>query len=463
MKPFVEGRHESLAGIYAFFEMVTQNAVTEAARGVLAMPIKAHWGPINEFIELRSYPDAKQYFGTGLTAGLLQLAFWGSPLAVKVYRIATQEAKVAQLDLTSIVIKALYPGDRGNDFKITIRPYLDDPTKTELLVVEGATILQSIPFATIDELVEKASDGYYIRVEKVSDVIPEAISSRALSGGNSGATVTAEDYSAFFKAAEAESFNRIALDGVKDAGIKQMLIQFVKDQRALGKLIRGTVGGMTATAIDYYPIENVYQKAFKDGIEYSPEDVAIYASASLGSCPLNRSRALQITPFDEIQKLSNVDMQRLVDEGNLLFTQEGRTVRFSTPVNTMTTIKNFDEWYKMGDGADEVAVIKTLQKSKIVEANDYIAEVQDTFFKRFASYANTIARRRAAAQLFKDEVLIVMENDEVIEAGTSECIPRAEYHGENPTKNAYKDEAFFDSNYQIVDAMEKIYLRNRVA
>lgn len=463
VKAYVEGRHEVEVGIYTFFEMVVKNAVAEGQRGVLAIPIKADWGPVKQFVELTDYVSAKETFGTGQTAHLLQLAFWGVPVVVKAYRMATANAKKATLTLDTIKITALYEGTRANDFQVIIRPLLADPAQKELLLVEKAIVLESFSFATVDELVEKAMSSYFIRIEKTTDMLPADVNGQVLSGGLSGEAVTALEYAEFLKAAEAEEFNWIVTDGVQDTAIKQMFIQFVKDYRPVGKLVKTAVGGMDATAIDYYAVTNVIQWTIKEGVTYTPEQVAIYVAAAASSCPLDQSLADRVTPFDKVQKLSKPDTQKKIKEGNLILNQEGRTVRFNTPVNTCTSLKNFDALIKMGDGADEDAVIRTVGKIKIIEAFDYIAEAEEMIFKRFINKANSQGRRLSIAQQIKDDLLIPLEKREVLDLGMSNCYPDPAYHGPEPIKNAYKDEAYFITEFLILDAAEKIYNINKAS
>lgn len=461
VRAYVEGRHEVQTGIYTFFEMVVKNAVAEGQRGIVAMPIKAEWGPAKKFVELPDYPSAKEVFGTGQTAKLLQLAFWGNPVSVKAYRLATKDAKKAELTLDSIKITALYEGTRANGFQVTIRPYLADPTRKEFLLTEGPILLESYVFTDADELVEKANDSYFIRIEKTADDTPEDVNGQALAGGNSGEGVTTLEYAEFLKAAEAEEFNWIVNDGVKDAAIKQMFIQFTKDYRPAGKLVKTAVGGLDALDIDYYAVTNVPQWGEKDGIRYTPEEVAIYVAAAAAACPLNESLAAKVTPFDRVQKLSIPDTNKMIKEGNLILYQDGQVVRFNTPVNTCTSLKNFDSLIKMGDDADEDAVIRTVGKIKIIEAFDYIAEAEEMIFKRFISKPNSNARRLAVAQMIKEDLLEPLEVEEVLERGTTDCYPDTRYHGVKPSRNAYKDEAYFITEFLVLDAAEKIYNVNK--
>ncbi|EOV9528860.1 phage tail sheath N-terminal beta-sandwich domain-containing protein [Bacillus cytotoxicus] len=461
-KPFKEGRNEIESGFYSFTELVVQGAINKNARGVLMMPIKADWGPENTVVELNSKEEAKATF-VGQNADLLELVFAAPLKQLKVVRLATDEAKRSALSLESIKIEAVHTGARGNNFKVTIRPKLGDDTAKHFILTENNIELERITFTTVDELIAKSKDSLYVSISKVDgEKTVENINSVPLTGGVSGEAVKVEDYVEFFGLAKEEDFNAIVLDGVKDKAVKAMLTQFVQTSRASGKLITGYTGGEDARGIDYYAITNNIQKAGNNDREYSAEEVAVYTAAALISCPLNESMTQKETPFTWVEKLGVEETKRRLAEGNLLFFQEGKTVRFNTAVNTMTTMKNLDEAVGISKEADEKAAIRTLQKVKVVAAIDYITVAEEKIFSKYMSKANTQARRLAAAQAIKDELLEKLAESEVIETGTYNCYedPR---HTEDTGKTVYKDEAYFVTEYVVVDAIEKVYNKNKVA
>lgn len=461
-KTFKEGRNEIESGFYSFTELIVKGAINKNARGVLMMPVKADWGPENIVVTLDSPEDVKANF-IGQTSHLLELAFKAPLQQLKAVRLATKDAKKASLSLESIKIEAIYTGVRGNNFKVTIRPKLGEENAKQFILVENNTELERITFTTKDELIARSRDSLYVSISKIDEMkIVENVNSVPLTGGASGEAVKIEDYVEFFGLAKEEDFNAIVLDGVKDKEVKTMLTQFVQTSRAGGKLISGNTGGEEAKEIDYYAITNNIQKASIYEREYSAEEVAVYAAAALISCPLNESMTQKETPFTSVEKLSVQETKRRLAEGNLLFFQEGKAVRFNTAVNTMTTIKNIDEAVGISKEADEKAAIRTLQKVKVVNAIDYITNAEEKIFNRFMSKANTQARRLAAAQSVKDELLQQLAENEVIEVGTYNCYedPR---HTEDTGKAVYKDEAYFITEYFVIDAIEKVYNKNKVA
>ena len=183
-------------------------------------------------------------------------------------------------------------------------------------------------------------------------------------------------------------------------------------------------------------------------------------AAALLSCPLNESVAQKATPFTWVEKLSVEETKGRIATGNIVFFQEGKKVRFNTPVNTMTTLKNLDAVIGMSEESDPAATIRTLQKVKVVLGIDYITNAQEVIFNRYISKANTQAKRIAAAQAIKDELLERLAQEEVIELGSFNCYedPR---HTQDLGKPVYKDEAFFITEYTIVDAIEKVYNKTR--
>ncbi|PFW61549.1 phage tail sheath N-terminal beta-sandwich domain-containing protein [Bacillus sp. AFS075034] len=461
-KPFKEGRNEIESGFFSYTEIVVAGAINKNARGVIMMPIKADWGPKNMVVELTSADEAKEIF-VGQNADLLELAFEAPIKQLKTVRLATQDAKKAALALESMKIEALYTGKRGNNFKVTIRPKLGDDTAKQFILTENNIELERITFKTVDELIAKTKDSLYVVIIKAEgEKAVENVNSIPLTGGASGEGVKVEDYVEFFGLAKEEEFDGIVLDGVQDKATKAMLTPFVQTSRLTGKLISGFTGGEDARDIDYYAITNNIQKAAIDYRKYSAEEVAVYAAAALISCPLNESMTQKETPFTSVEKLGVDETKRRLIDGNLLFFQEGKTVRFNTAVNTMTTMKNLDEAVGIAKDADEKAAIRTLQKIKVVAAIDYITNAVEKIFARFMSKANTQARRLAAAQAIKDELLQKLAENEIIEPGDFNCYEDSR-HTESNGKTVYKDEAYFITDYRVIDAIEKVYNKSKVS
>lgn len=461
-KPFKEGRNEIESGFFSYTEIVVQNAINKNARGVLMMPIKADWGPKNVVIELDSDDEAKEIF-VGQNADLLELAFEAPIKQLKVVRLATNDAKRAALSLESMKIEAMYTGKRGNNFKVTIRPKLGDDTVKQFILTENNVELERITFTTVDDLIAKSKDSLYVVISKVDgEKAVENVNNIPLTGGASGEGVKVEDYVEFFGLAKEEEFDGIVLDGVQDKATKAMLTQFVQTSRLTGKLIRGFTGGEDARDIDYYAVINNVHYAEIGNRHYSAEEVAVYAAASFISCPLNESMTQKETPFTSVEKYGVEETKRRLSEGNLLFFQEGKTVRFNTAINTMTTMKNLDEAVGISKDADEKAAIRTLQKVKVVEVIDYITNAEDKIFSRFMSKANTQTRRLAAAQSIKDELLQKLAENEIIEPGNYNCYEDSR-NTESNGKTVYKDEAYFITEYRVIDAIEKVYNKNKVS
>ncbi|OUB89748.1 phage tail sheath N-terminal beta-sandwich domain-containing protein [Bacillus wiedmannii] len=461
-KPFKDGKHELETGFYSYAELTVKGAVDNTARGTLIMPIKADWGPENVMIELNSFDD-NPFFGQ--TAHLVDLARKTKLKTLKVMRLATASAKKATVALDTVNVTAKYAGTRGNGFKVTVRPQLGETGVKQLILTEGTNELDRVSFATIDELITKTKFSSYITISKIDGKTETTVGDAnniPLVGGNSGEVVKTENYSDFLNLAKAEVFDGITFDGITDAALKTMLVQFVQTSRVSGRLITGYTAGEGSTDIDYYGIANCVQKAKIDERLYTPQEVAVYMAAALLSCPLNESVAQKATPFTWVEKLSVEETKGRIATGNIVFFQEGKKVRFNTPVNTMTTLKNLDAVIGMSEESDPSATIRTLQKVKVVLGIDYITNAQEVIFNRYISKANTQAKRIAAAQAIKDELLERLAQEEVIELGSFNCYedPR---HTQDLGKPVYKDEAFFITEYTIVDAIEKVYNKNKVS
>ncbi|WP_290779450.1 phage tail sheath N-terminal beta-sandwich domain-containing protein [Exiguobacterium sp. UBA5002] len=473
-KAMIPGRHERQADVYVRFNIATTSGVESSARGTLLMPIRADWGPINQIVTVRSMDEAKTAFGSGQSAFLLQDAFLNSAFIredgtsvvslkeIKVYRLAASAAKEASLDLTSIKVKARYKGARGNQFAVTVRPVIGDNNKKELLLTENALQLEKLTFASNDDLVALAANSKYIRVEKVTDALPANVVAQLLTAGHSGEAVTALDYGEFLEVAKPEYANAIIHDGVSDSAIQAMFLDFVRTQRPNGQFVKTALGGLASADVNYYGAISTMQKAYKEGVEYSPAQQAVLALAAAISIPVNRSLAGHLTIFDDLEKLSDVDANQKIEEGYLLLKAEGKNVVYNAPVNSMTDFSRLDPLIGIDADADPDAALRDLQQIQTINVFDLITEEQEFVFKKyFRSQSNSPSKRDAVAEKIKQLVLepLASSNIEVIEP-VYDCVPDSRYHGEGATEQAYKTEAYFKTVFTVYGTATQIYANN---
>ncbi len=119
-----------LPGFYMAFQAAAAAAVQPGARGTVAIPVRAHWGPVRQFAEIADEAgliDAYTQEGGGGASAYtaVRLALLGGARKVLAYRLAdgSEAAAIGTLQDTAespaevLKITAKYPGERGNAFQ----------------------------------------------------------------------------------------------------------------------------------------------------------------------------------------------------------------------------------------------------------------------------------------------------------------------------------------------------------
>lgn len=127
-------------GAYINFESSGAAPVEPGDFGRVGMPIRATWGPANDFVEIVTDADRRAAFGTvagyddatvaapaaGNTSWLITEAIRGGSELVKAYRMVGAGAAAATVTIDDwvgdavLVLDALYDGTRANGFTVTV-------------------------------------------------------------------------------------------------------------------------------------------------------------------------------------------------------------------------------------------------------------------------------------------------------------------------------------------------------
>ena len=281
-----EGETKKRPGVYQRHENIGLDTLVEARDGICAIPIKASWGPLGEVVTNTSKTMLKKNYGDGeysstFTVPAAKELFNGGAVIVYTYRLGTGGKAASAEVTTGLTITAKYPGTA--DISVAVQTKLADPSKKEVLVYFGTTLVESIDFKA-----DAANEGQNLvdAVNEDSDYItaavtPEgtlpttvpavAVASGKLSGGVDP-TVQNDDYSKAFDALEPFYFNTMCLDvdDDEDMALSLLLHEYIKNAYELGKLCIGVVG--ETSAVDF---EDRLEHAagFNDNREYGNEDV----------------------------------------------------------------------------------------------------------------------------------------------------------------------------------------------
>lgn len=351
-------------GFYNRFKAAALSRIQAGKRGIVAMPVKANWGPIKQVISITTEKDLINNFGNDMsyTAYKLgRLALLGQPKELLLYRLVDGSEKLASLtlkDTTTTPVSVLkidtkYPTTR--DFCVTVRNGIVDSSKKDIILYEGATQLYvftalSGTVAEIAAAINNNQENLWISATKVADGNGTLanISSQSLTGGNNGTTaITNDKYIDAMAAFESVKFNGFALDGVTDSALQTSVKAWIERNRKNGKKIRAYLGGTTEETI----VEaNNKSKSFNyegvnyvgivggvlDGIEYTPAETACYISALGEGQDLKESLCNATTVFDNVTKnLTDDEIKSALQSGTMVLRYDDGAVVIEDDVNTL--------------------------------------------------------------------------------------------------------------------------------
>lgn len=467
-----------LPGLYLNFKAAAVETLDAGSRGVVAIPVRAHWGPVRQFVEIVSERALIDTFGTDESGGAtayttVRLALMGGARKVLAYRLADSDAAAASTTLTdtagtpAIRLDAKYPGERGNNFNVTVRPNPSDSTKKDILLYEGTKLLRTFTFA--DGSIQVAIDSVnndprnvWITATKLGDGNGQLqdVTNQAFSGGNSGiAGVTATDYTDFLAAAEGQLFSHLALDGVTDPAIHAAVKEWVARVRTEGKGVQAVLGGSAAddtaadavnkaiarsASFDHEGVINVGVGAVKDGVTYSSAQVAAYVAGLESSRALNEATTFAVTPFDDVtRRWTRAEQEEAIKNGVFLLIHDGRRVKVLRGINTLTTVR---------EGQNEA-----WKKTKTIRVIDAIAEdlTRTTEDSYIGKVPNTEEGRLALIGAYK-AYLETLAASSVIDP-VFNVYPDPDYHGPDAPNTPQPDEVYIRWEIKLVDVMEKIF------
>lgn len=458
---YLEHTSKDLSGVYTLIVAALENVVM-GARGVVAYPFTANWGPVNKLSVVlygREFDDKFNPTGsTAVTASKISThAFKGKPQKVLAYRMATLTAKKGAAALNdsgsqmSLSLETLYESDRA--FVVSIKDSLNIAGGKLLELTENGNLLFRTESKTLDDLATKINYSDYIRVKAKGTNLPANVAGVAFTGGNNGSTVTVADYSAFLDQLEADgTANAFSLDAVTDESVLTTVVTFVKRVRDEGFYVTFVRGGplawdtnLDAAGTAAFTCNHRGIVCVGNGVDgYSAADMAIFIAARVASVPLNRTLTDEVIDYVAVnKKLKPGERVTAKQNGVLIFVTDGKAVVIDEGINTLT-VPHADEVVEMG-------------KIRINNALDQIAHDLEVFGDEYKkALSNTDEARKTYAATVEETYYKGLVTMQVLQPGAS-YRPDPEYHGKAAVFHPKVDEAFFISEVWPVDSMEKIY------
>ncbi|MGE5552828.1 MAG: phage tail sheath family protein [Betaproteobacteria bacterium] len=396
-------------GFYMNFVAAALAAIKPGARGVVACPVKAEWGPVREFKEITSEAELLAAYGAkvaGTTAyDTIRMALLGGAKKVLGYRLADSNAAKGTITLQDTggtpanVLRLDTKYESARDFRVTTRTNPVDSAKQDIVLYEGTTILRTFTFASEAGGVDNAvaaingdAGNQWITATKLADGngILALITSVPLSGGNNGtAAVTNTDYANAMAAFEARQFNIFTLDGMTDSALQTSVKAWVERLREEGKGIIAVMGGSAAADADptqgnarsqtfnHEGVVNVITSAVMDGVTYSSAQVAPFIAGLIAGQALSESITYATCPFTDVSpRLTHSQVEAALLAGSLVLVHDGEKVKVEQGVNTLSSLRQGqnDQWKKIR----AIRVMDSINADLLKAASDnYIGKVNN--------------------------------------------------------------------------------------
>lgn len=460
-------------GFYLVFQAAALAAIKPGARGVVAVPVKANWGPVREFVEITRESELLAIYGEDLVEGAtayktIRMALLGGAKTVLAYRLADASAAKASITLQDTsatpvnVLTLTTKYETTRPFKVTARTNPVDNTKQDILLYDGTTLLRTFTFVKgaggVDAAVAAINNdagNLWVTATKVADGngTLAVVSGSAFSGGNNGISGVANvDYTNAMTAFEAREFNIFTLDGATDSALQTSVKAWIERIRSEGKGVIGVMGGSSAADADptqgnarsqsfnHESIVNVITSGILDGVTYISAQVAPYIAGLIAGQKLSESITYAVTPFDDVSpRLTHNQIVAALQAGSLVLVHDGEKVKVEQGINTLTSLRQDqnNQWKKIR----AIRVMDAINADLLKAASDnYIGKVNNDEDGRIAlinackQYMETLLRGR----LIERDYEVYLDPD---------------YH----PALAAPDEVYIKWEARITDTMEKVY------
>lgn len=455
-----ENNRPTIPGFYNRFKATAEKRIGTGIHGILAMPVKANWGPANKVVSIKNEKELINNFGIDNTAYKLgRLALLGQPKELLLYRLTDSTEKVASITLKDtgstdvLKIETIYPTTR--DFNVTVRANIVESDKKDLVLYEGAKQLYIFTQlgGTIEEVatfINKNVENIWLKATKLDegDGKLENIANKAITGGNDGASsITNEHYIKAMEMFEGYKVDGFCLDGITDESLHSTVKAWVQRNKAKGNNIIAFLGGKETDTIqqantkskefNFEGIVNVGTKGIYEGVKYTPAESACYIAALATGKRLKESICNEKTIFEDVEpRLSKEEVENCLEAGTLIMVKEDDEVIVVDDVNTL---KKYSE-----EQNETWGYIRGIKFMNAVDG--------DTALKRkeFVGKAPNNRTGQLALICALKQYFEVLEGEGVIEDFNVEVDTELQSTAKN-------DEFFWKWNAKYVNVMKRIY------
>lgn len=470
-----------LPGFYMNFVAAALTAIQPGARGTVILPIKAHWGPDKQFVEVGNEAALLDLFTADETANAtayttVRLALLAQPKKVLAYRLvdATSAAATKTLQdnagtpVNVLKIDAKYKGARGNAFTLTIAANLVDAAKKDIKLYEGSILLRTFTFtsgtiAAAVDAINSDTGNVWITATKLAEGngILANVTNSTMTGGNSGiAGLTNTEYITALSAFETQDFHVLALDGVSDSALRTSVVSWVKRLRSEGKGILAALGGSAAedtgatavnttvsrsAGIDFEGIINVGVGGVLNGVSYSSAQTSAWVAGLVAGTALSGSTTYAASPFEDVtRRWTRSEQASAITGGVFLLIHDGRRVKVLKGINSLISPRT-----GQNKGWKKIRKIRVLDQIN--------ADLQQTAEDNYIGKVNNTEEGRLALIGAGKEYLRSLATSGVIESTGFDVTLDPRYYGSAPAITPDDDQVFLTWTADDTDVMEQIF------
>lgn len=357
MQFFAKGETKVRPGVYGRYEDATPAEETDLVK-VCACMIKSNWGPLNTIIEITPTSDLDLLFGKSGTISVIKEILSGKCQIIKAIRLGETGTKGAVTitnteDVDVLKLEMKYPGTR--QFAITIRESVTDPTKKELILLEGSTQLNKIIFnaggdevTTLYDFMSEVGSPWYT-ITKISDsaggTLPN-LSQKEITVGTDP-SITTQDYSEALTLLESDIWDVLCLD-TNDTAIHTLVSSYIDRIFYNGAMVMAVLGEPNTVAFssrcthaanyNSHNIVYVGASAIYDGVLLDGYMAAARVAGMM--CGYDSSQSLThktITGATDMgEKITNEQYIEATKSGMLLFSKNRQgVIRIENAINTL--------------------------------------------------------------------------------------------------------------------------------
>ncbi|MFS1513048.1 phage tail sheath family protein [Chengkuizengella sp. SCS-71B] len=453
-------------GSYMNIRARALGSIQSGTRGVVAIPVKANWGPVKEIAEITSESELIATYGSDITDDFtayecIRLILLGSASKVLAYRLADSSAAKASVALSNgsidtVKLETKYETTR--DFNVTVRDNLVDSNSKDIVLYEGNTQLYVFTVSntiSADEIVDflnAEKENNWITAQKLADGTGlQDVANISLANGDAGVSaITNADYITATSAFEANDFNEFTLDGAEDAALKTSVVAWINRLRTEGKMVQASLGGSLTEDTDinnantrsalynHEAIKNVGVSAKLDGKLYSSAKVACFIAGLNAGQSLRESLTYAVTPFEDVSpRLTHNQVVSALQAGTIVLVHDGEKVVIEQGINTLTSLNG-----EQNNSFKKCKAVRVMDAIK----TDTSSYDQDNIVGKLANNEDgQAAFLSSRKQYFETLVQAGLINDFTVEVD------------QDKQTGANGDEFYWKWEATIVDMMEKIY------